>query len=247
MIDLFQLWEEFCGEYNTHQNGHVRPNRTFVNWVNVISGEIFEDKFKNGWQKSQKVTDDIGLPFLKSMPIQVIPGASNYDIIPYPPDYGHYSSCRYFHHGDAKAVAIDCTNCQDKDSENFYYENNDETLQEVSFQLVRNNQWDSVIKHFRKKPTLSNPKLTQFNGGFKIAPKGIGTVVLDYLVKPKPATFAYTLGPEDQIIYDENNSKPLEWSSLMKPEFLVRLGMKYGKFTKQADIYQASDKEKSTM
>jgi hypothetical protein len=71
--------------------------------------------------------------------------------------------------------------------------------------------------------------------------------VLDYLRLPKEATFSYTVGPDDQIIYNQAGSQPLEWSELLIPEFLARLSTKYGKRIRNEFVYQAGSKEKADL
>jgi hypothetical protein len=249
MIDLFVLWEKFTSGVNTHQGGHARPHREFTSWVNDISKEIFEEKFKNGWQKSQKITDDIGQPFLKSEPLPLTAGSVTYDLLAYPSDYGHFSSCRIFHkEGSNAGEKVECSKRDSPDvAEEHYYENQDENLCEKTIDLIDNRRWGALCEHKTKKPSFEKPYMTQTNGGFKISPKGVGYVVLDYLRLPKEATFSYTVGPDDQIIYNQAGSQPLEWSELLIPEFLARLSTKYGKRIRNEFVYQAGSKEKADL
>lgn len=237
MITLFEIWEKFIGEYNTHQGGHVRPHRNFVNWVNDISLEIFGEKYLE-WQKSQASSDHLAKPFLRSTPTILKKGTKTYDILEFPSDYGHFSSCRYIHKGDFKPL-----NAEDLDLQKtgYYYTNTN--YHEVTIELVDNDRWGAIGEHRFKSPKITRPFMTQYQGGFKIAPIGIGTVIIDYLKEPDKGTFLYTLGVGDQIIYD-TASKPLEWSPLVMKEFMSRLGMKYGKFIREPLIYQTSEKEK---
>lgn len=242
MIDTYDLLQDFYAEYNTHQLGHVRPSN-FIRWVNAISKELFEEKFANGWQVDQKNTDDIGKPFLKSAPLR-ISSAGGFDVLPYPADYGHISSARFYHKGDYVCVEPPGFEAQDPDADqNYYYQCPDSSLIEVEITIIQNNRWGATLSDKVLCPKKNKPAITQFNGGFRIEPKGIDKIVLDYLRKPKPAIFDYdtVLG---SIVYNKAASKPLEWSELLKGEFLSRLGMKYGKFIQQPLLYQMSDKEK---
>lgn len=232
MITLFELWEKFAGEYNTHQGGHIRPHRNFTNWVNDISLEIFGEKYEE-WQKSQSNSDHLA-PFLRSKPIQLKKATKTYDLLEFPLDYGHFSSCRYIHKGDNVPVPV-------KQNGDYYYPKSEDV--EVTIELIDNDRWGAIGKHKFKSPQLKKPYITQFQDGFKVAPVGIGTVIVDYFKEPEKATFLYTIGPGDQIIFD-TTSKNLEWSPLVLKDFMTRLGMKYGKFIREPLIYQTSEKEK---
>lgn len=248
-ITLFDLWEKFCGEYNTHQGGHVRPHRNFTNWVNAISISLFEEKFTGAWEKNQKIIDDLGRPFLKVAALSPV-ASGQHDVIPFPSDYAHFSAARYYYTDGKQQGCIACKPDpkSPQGSEDFTYETFKpaEGLIEQEITMVKSDKWGPMMKHIVKRPTINSPKMTQFDGGFRLAPKGIGTIYMDYLRKPKPATFMYTLGPGDQIVYDANNSQPLEWTELVINEFLAALGVKYGKFIREGFIYQTSDKEKAT-
>lgn len=241
MIDLFELYEDFCGEYNTHQRSHIGPS-TFVKWVNMISRDLFEQKFSE-WPRSQKISDDVARPFLKSRILAVSELSATADIILYPADYGHYSSCRFF---KRDGNVIDPEPYLNKDKDYFEIADNvKESISEEPVALIDNNRWSSLMKHRIKKPTKDSPAIVQYANGFKIAPKDIGYVVLDYLKIPSLATMVYTLGPNDKLLYDKSKSKPLEWSPLVKGEFMAELGKKFGKFTGQPFIYQTSQAEKN--
>lgn len=102
------------------------------------------------------------------------------------------------------------------------------------------------MKHKTKKPRFDNPYATQFDGGFKIAPKGITFVIVDFFKVPAEATFDFTLGTDDQIIYNAATSKPLEWPELVINEFISRAEKRYGKFTRDPAMYNWADKDVAT-
>jgi len=244
MIDVYDLWLDFCSEYNTHQRGHVRPQSTFLRWVNTISKELFEEKFSN-WPKNQTLSDNLARPFLRSRVIRVENGKGFNDIIPYPGDYAHFSSARFFL---SKNVIVEPPSLADTVDGFYTLEDVEETVYTESVvTLVDNNRWSSLLEHKFKKPTVNNPAISQYDSGFKIAPKRIPYIIFDYLKIPVDATFAYTLGPGDQIIYDRDKSKKLEWNSLTKVEFLSRLGLKYGKFIGGQMVYEMSNAEKKSI
>lgn len=245
MIDVFELYNKVCGTVNTHQAGMIKPQRQFVEWVNDESAQLFEEKFAGAWQKNQKITDDLSAPFLRSLPVKVIDGGIANDIIRFPPEYGHISAIRFYHRGFTEFPEIK-PECEDPVGKDDYRYQLPEEVTEQEVDIVDNARWGAIFKHKTRKPKFDRPYATQFEGGFKIAPKGISYVVVDFLRRPKLATFKYTVGTDDYIVYDKANSQPLEWSSLVINEFINRAEMKYGKFTRDAFIYQAGEKEKAT-
>lgn len=241
-IDTFDLWEELCQTVNTHQNGMIKPNRQFIKWVNAISIQLFEEKFAGAWQRNQKITDDLANPFLKSFPVKVKDiNNPTFDLIEYPADYGHISSVRFYHKGDFKPVEVQCEKIADNDYK--YTLPNEVTEQPIPY--VDNNRWGAIARHKNKKPAFSRPYATQYEGGFKLMPKGVPYVIIDYFRRPVSATFLYTLGAEDQIIYNPASVK-LEWSDLVRNEFITRLKEKFGLFTQQPLIMQSAAQEKIT-
>lgn len=286
MITSFELYQKICGNANTQQGGHIKPNTNFIDWVNDTSFALFEEKFASSWEKSQKIDDDLAQPFLKSINIEVkaVPGAG-YGIIKYPEDYGHFSTARFFlskesdkdgsegflcgcdfHTADGKVVkdqkckpafisqeVWDIMETQ-KDAEDKKDGNEiiQEKFEEIEIDKVVNSRWGALCKHRFNKPTKKKPKITQFDGGFKIAPAGIKVIVLDYLRKPNKATFEYTViagdpttGKGDTIVYNANSSKPLEWSDLAINEFTNRIEKKYGKFIRNDFLWQTSEADRS--
>lgn len=281
MIDCFELWEKFIGSVNTQQGGAVKPHRNFIHWVNDISASLYEEKFE-AWGKSRKIVDDLARPFLKSVSIQVkdIRG-SNYGIMEYPNDYGHFSSARFFYNKKIKKgmplpglPIYSCNGQEQKEGQKpqFLDEETWEIVQsqreaeqrnkdeeeadiftEYPIDEVDNSRWGAMLQHRTKTASLDSPKITQYEGGFKVAPAKLGIVVFDYLKKPADATFAYTVSPGnpqtgegDEIVYDRKNAKPLEWSSLVINEFIVRLEKKYGKFVREPFVYQTAEADRQT-
>jgi hypothetical protein len=276
MIDLFQLWEKFIGSVNMPQGGAVKPHRNFEHWVYDISISMYEEKFTD-WERSQKNTDDLSRPFLKSVSLQVqdVPG-SNYGLVKFPPDYGHYSSTRYFTKKDSdKGVPLpglefcdcngkkidvsgDCPNFLDEEifdilkqeqiqKQNEQDTENAELFQEYPVDKITNSRWGAALEHRFMGPKKTRPLVTDTNGGLKVAPAGVGIIILDYLKKPSPVKFAYKVTPGneqtgegDVFVYDQQNSVQLEWSELVVNEFVYRLEEKYGKFVRDQFTYQTA-------
>lgn len=262
-IDSFKLWEKLCGKVNTHQGGHVRPNRNFMDWVNDIRLEIFEEEYK-AWEKSQIITDRLS-PFLKSINI-VVTGVSNqmWDLVKLPADYEHFSSARIWRRDGEPCGCNTCdtidgatgekTKCNfllDADEMELAKIEADSRLCEISIDKVDNARWGAICKHKTLSPQKTGiPKLTQYDGGLKIAPKGTGIIILDYFRLPKPATFEYTiLNPnteQEYIQYNAVTSIPLEFSELLIPEFLDRLQKRYGTFVREPGLYEQGEMDRRT-
>lgn len=257
MIDLFELYEKVCGTFNTQQGGHIRPHRNFVDWVNDVSIELFEEYVAVA-EKNQQISDYL-TPFLKSVNVVVNPIAGTmYDVIKFPTDYEHYGSARVFYNSNETGCPCQGLPIIDgkdgKECENPYQDEDDkikaqlkseEGLCESSIIKVDNQRWGSICGHKTMSPTKKNPKITQFDGGFKIAPKQLGVIVLDYYRKPVKATFDYTItnpGNIDEYLqYNSGTSTKLEWSSVLVNEFVNRIGKKYGKFIREQFIFETSE------
>lgn len=258
MIDLFDLYNRFCSDVNTFQGGFVRPQRDFERNVNSISQEIWEE-WTNQAEKTQEINDNLSV-YLKSVNVIVGPGAGNYGIAKYPKDsagniiYGRYSAARVLVHGEQ------CVCDEDSD----IYENGackveteiekqeriekyKDGITERRIDKIESSKWASYLEHKYKCPTFENPGLTQYDQGFKIAPRQVSVVVLDYFIQPKYAKFVYTTAPPnlqtgagDYIIYDEAQSGKLEWPSTMIPFFLDKLRTMYARFTRDTGLFQMS-------
>ncbi len=255
-IDLYELYQDVVSKVNTPQGGHFRPQTDFENAVNAINTELFEEKY-NEWERSQDISDDLA-PFLKSVNVIITSKTSeSYDVVPYPPEYEHFSSARIFLgkvDGGAKGCMCEgleifkggdkCQTWDDPDVAALKEQHKGDSINEIKIKKVDNGRWNAALRHVRKRPTYDNPIITQYEGGFKIAPKNLGIIRMDYLKTPKKIKFAYTTGTNDQILYDINNSIQLEWSATLKSEFLARLGKRYFMRTREDDWYAASEQER---
>lgn len=261
MIDLFDLYQKLVGKVNTHQGGHVKPNGNFVNWVNTIQLEIFEDAYKD-WEKDQSVSDRLS-PFLvsKNVVVKKVPGQM-WDVITLPEDYEHFASARVRQQGGkfygcSTCETIDgttgkkasCEFLMDEDELQAYLEKEDSRMLEQPVDKVNNGRWASLIKHRTMSPNVTGiPKCTQFDGGLKVAPKGTGVLILDYFRLPRPGSFNFTIiNPNTENEYIEYNSvgsNPLEFSQSVIPEFLTRLQKIYGTFTREPLLWEQGERDK---
>lgn len=253
---MFSLWQDFQSLVNTFQGGWYRPESDFERAVNDISIQLWNDYTLEA-EKSQQIKDDL-IPFLISKNIIVKPANSYYSTISYPTNYGRFADAGIIVAGDqcCPSKEVDegkCENGEFKTQEEInveYYSN----IKQRQIKLIDLQRWEACLTHLTKMPTFENPKMVQINNGFKIAPKNVSVVVLSFYTRPKYATFKYTVtaadpasGLGDQIVYNESASEKLEWSEITKNEFLIRLGEKYGLFTRDQFMTSFSTQQKQMM
>lgn len=256
MIDLFDLYNRFCSDNNTFQGGFVRPERDFERIVNSTSQDTWNE-FTAQAEKTQEI-DDMLAPFLKSGNIMVQPSSGNFGMADYPKYYGRYSVARVLWH---KGVCFcdtskdtyedgECTKHGEKETElekKKRIEAYKKGITETLITKVESSRWASMLEHKTKCPTTADPGITQIDKGFKVAPRDVSVIVLDYYIKPKYAKFAFTkaagdpqTGAGDYLIYDEKNSGKLEWPETMIPYFLGKLQQVYAKYTRDGQLFQMS-------
>lgn len=271
-IDPFALYQSFQSYVNTFQGGWFRPQTDFQTATNDISNELWE-KWTRLSEKSQEIRDNLG-PFLRSKNRIVEKQSTYYGTFLPPDDYGRFASARIIRK-DNECIPCrgiggiegkeqgDCSETDIQDQEQVsdtYYEG----ICEQQIDMIDNMRWGSVCQHLTKAPTLYNPKMTQYSVevtgpkstitgkiAFKVAPRTVSVVVLDYYIRPTPCVFGYTKAPGDvqtgagdQIIYDVNKSTPLQWPTTVITEFLIRLGERYGFFTRDQFMAQAATQQK---
>jgi hypothetical protein len=251
-INMFSLWQSFRTACNTYQGGFYRPQIDFEQKVNDISMELFVEK-TNMSDKSFEIKDDLQY-LLKSINKIVKAAKGNYGTFDFPDSYGRFASARILVAGsktvpsmDENVAIGDCQSLKDQEeiTEEYYA-----SIVEHPVQLIDNQRWAGCLEHPTKGPTLSKPKMTQSNGQYKVAPRGVSVIVMDYYVEPERAVFGYTLAPGDrqtgggaQIIYDQGKSKDLPWPNTMRNEFIARLGEAFGIFTRDQFLTAANAKK----
>jgi len=250
-LDMFDLWRTLIGNVNTQQGGHIKPQGNFQNWVNEISQQLFRDLIKK-WENNQVLSDDLA-PYLTTVNVTLSDGTNQgYDLLPFPDNYGYFSSCRVLVDEstgcgcmmsgqpifDTKSGV--CKGWEDPDYKEIRDKYQGQDLCEVSVTKIPNQQFGSACTSVFKKPTIKAPIITQFEGGFKVAPRKLGVLVLDYFKQPVTCVFGYTLGPNDEIIYNPATSVQPEWSAALKPYFLAELQKRYGMFVREDFVYSAS-------
>lgn len=260
MIDLYlDLWPAFNSMVNNYQGGWFRPQSDFEKQVNKISLEIWKDYTEQA-DKTQNIIDELSV-FLKSINMMVEQTKNSFGIVKLPKDYGRYSSARIIVYNeetlpDSSLETCDCNGKIEKCGANETEEERKEreekyknNISEKGLYKIANSRWGSILEHRTKKPTLDNPAITQYDGGFKVAPRNLSVVILDYYIEPKYAKFVYTVslgntitGQGDTIVYNQQLSGKLEWNKTMIPEFVDRLCKVYGIYTREPLIIQATQK-----
>jgi hypothetical protein len=254
MIDLFDLYESFQSYSNTFIGGWFRPQTDFTKRCNDISKKLWV-KWTREAEKSQEAKDNL-FPFLKSKNL-IVSAVGPYGKFKPPDGYGRFASARLIIAGDKTYPDknVDqgkCANGEFKTEQELTEEYYD-SIEQSDVELIDDQKWGAVNTHLTKKPTLLKPKIRQIDNGFEVAPRQVSVIVLDYYVEPKEATFIYSIslgnvetGAGDQIIYDKNNSQPLEWPATVRNEFLIELGQAYGIFTRDQFMAQVTQQQKMT-
>ncbi len=237
------------------------PQSIFIRAANVASIELWK-KMTREAEKSQEVRDNL-FPFLVSKNITTTRSNSYYSIATPPPDYGRFASAKILLVNEKTTVpdkdVDDGKICNkkgrltvfktDEELAKDYYENVTESLVE----LVDNQRWVAALKHLKRKPSFERPKITQINKGFKVAPRDVGVIVLNYYVQPVDAIFGYTnvpgnleTGSGGAIVYDPNKSRNFQWNITVKDDFLEMLKKVYIGFTRDGLYQQINASQKTT-
>lgn len=261
-LDIGDVYNKVLDVVNAFQGGSMTPGR-FNNWAQLCNQEMYDDKFGEKWELTQAVTDALALPFLITLNCVIIqnPG-SVYDIIRYPANYGHFSSARVFRRNGAigqngmrgiigapcagKDVQLPdgtCKKYEDPEIAKLLAQWKNSEYTEVPVYKWDNQRFGAALDHATKYPTFDSPILTQFNGGFKIAPRGCGILVMDYLKTPTPPVFAYTIGTDDSIVYNQGGSTQPDWNSDVLDEFVNRIAKRYAIYTREDTLYAEFNKE----
>lgn len=250
MISVCQIYTDFKGANNTWSKGHFRP-QSFIYGVHEASLEIFNEKRKE-WQKSNIISDDLR-PFIKSVqvPIKNLPRGG---LISYPADYSLFASARFYSKskkgGGVMCKDLDvldittkkCTKVREEDLAEIEADDSDNLI-EHDIDKIDNSRWGAFCDHEFLGPSIDNPGCTQYDEGFKVLPKNLGVIVLDYLAVPERPTFIYTTDTKHNIICDLDKCVNLLWGQEMLPELMSRIKTKYASFIGDTQKYAEGAKE----
>lgn len=258
MINVNTFRNDLLNNLNKWRSGNVPPSRT-DNWLNQASTELFNEKRLAAFQ-NQKINDDLA-PFLKSQNLPVeVPEGQNYGLVLYPStEYNYFWSMRCFFTGtEENLTSCGCTTSDNSACDAKLNLIQDQIplalipiVKESRVTLVDASEWDSVLKHRTKFPTLDRPYATQFSGGFKIAPRNLSIVTLDNYRLPKRAKFGYTVQTNPQTgiqyyQYDESTSTQIEWNEQVKNELLDRVTKLASIYLKDNTLFQMAENLKNT-
>jgi len=254
-IDANDLYNNFISTVNTFQGGWYPPASVFINSANDVSFEMWDAKTEEA-ENNEKNQDDL-YPFLRTKNCIVSNSNQHYGLFDDPADYGQYSSASIvvYQNKTVGYEGIECVPCNNKKiDEQEHYELVERYLNgivEHDVKKISNSKWSNCLSSLTKAPTLSEPKITKTSKGFKVAPRNVSVILLNYYKEPTKATYVYRsvsgnpqTGSGDQIVYDANASIPFEWNTNLINEFLWRLGERFGVFTKDQFIAQFSNQMK---
>lgn len=254
VIDIYDIWQKLMSRVNVQQGGQIRPVSDFEKWYNIVSDLLFRRKVASA--ELNQMTDDDLAPFLKTVNILCVNQAGKpYSIAAYPADYSGYASMRISRQketdGEGNGIPIidgtgKCFMYNDPDYAQMTQSFAGANLIEAAVNKIDNQRWAGCRSHDKKNPTYESPKCTQFVSGFKVAPKGLQSVVLDYYKTPRRAVFGYTI-VNDVVIYDSTASTQLEWPNTMENEFLVELEKAYGMAVRENEVYQMAENDKKSI
>ena len=241
---------------NVQQNGQIPPT-VFNTWYNEVNKLVFKDLAEQ-FQLNQ-VMSDLLMPFRKVKLIQLVaqPG-QNWSLLIVPADYQYFVGASVLTQKQEDECFSDSNlPLIDNDGKSRKYVDPDfaqmvinyagANIEEGSCQLIDAQRWQSCTTHKTKGPTLKSPKMTQFDKGFKVAPKGGVSVLLYYLSTPMESIFNYTISNQDIPIYVPGTSQQLEWSDQVLPRFLAELQKKYAVYIGDSSMYQTGENDKKTM
>lgn len=245
VINNYSTWINLCQLVNVQQNGQIPPS-VFNGWYNEVNKQVFKD-LAELFQTNQ-VMSDLLMPFRKVKLIQLVPQrGQNWTLLSVPADYEYFVGASTLTQEQEDECFKDSNLPKiDGDGQAQRYVDPDYAQMVVNFaganinegqlQLIDANRWQSCYNHKTKGPTLKDPKMTQFDQGFKVAPKGAVSCLLYYLSTPTDSVLTYTISDQDIAIYTPGTSIQLQWSDQVLPWFLALLVIKYGGYINDAGI-----------
>lgn len=247
VINNYQTWLALQQLVNVQQNGQIPPS-VFNTWYNEVSLGLFK-KFAEDFSTNQ-VMNDLLSPFQQRVNIMVanVTG-QNWGLVSYPSNYEYFISASILRQMEEDTCfcnesfpIIDGNGKSKKFTDPDFAEMKinfaGANVEERQLNLIDSQRWASCLTHKTKQPTWKDPKMTQFVGGFRVAPKGITSMVLAYLTTPTESVFNYTISTDDIAIYDPATSVQLQWSEQALPFFLVELQKKYAAYVGSPEIFQ---------
>lgn len=247
VINNYQTWLALQQLVNVQQNGQIPPS-VFNTWYNEVSIGLFK-KYVEEFQLNQTM-DDLLSPFQTFVNQLILPvTGQNWGLAKYPPNYEYFANASLLRQ---KEEDICFCNSDfpiiDGSGQSKKYTDPDFAQMKINFaganveerqiNLIDVSRWPSCLNHHTKGPTWKDPKMTQYAGGFRVAPKGITSIVLSYFTTPIESVFNYTISSDDIAIYNPTTSIQLQWSEQVLPLFLVELQKKYAAYVGSPEMFQ---------
>lgn len=258
MININDFRISLLNLANKWRSGSLPPSRQ-DDFLQQASIELFNEKRLAAVQ-NEKIDDDLA-NFLKSQNLPVTtPEGQNYGLVTRPiSEYNYFWSMRCFFSGTIdKPISCGCPTADNSACDahdNFIKPEVPLELipivKESRVTIVNAGQWDSVLKHRTKAPTLDNPYGTQFSTGWKIAPRNLNIVVFDNYRLPVKAVFGYTVVQNNATgvpyyQYNPATSVDIEWPLQVKDELLDRTLKLFAIYLNSPNLYMMANELKAT-
>lgn len=256
VINNYTTWLALMQRVNVQQNGQIPP-AVFNTWYNEVNKQVFKEMAEE-FQLNQ-VMSDLLAPFIKVALINAIPQAGqNWSLLTKPADYQYFVSGSILtQKQEEECFSTSNFPIIDGDGKSRKYVDPEfaqmaaayasANIGEDNLRLIDSQRWASALKHPTKGATFKEPKMNLISDGFRVAPKGVVSVILTYLSTPIESVFAYTISNQDIAIYGPNASQQLQWSDQVLPRFLVELEKKYAMYVGEDKIYQMSSNDKKEL
>jgi hypothetical protein len=222
-VNISECFQWVKQNLNKEQSGSFSPEE-FNLACNVVSRELFNVKVglpetyapgapypPQAYQITQKITDDLR-NFIKDVSITKSNG-----FFPLPADYAAFSSLSYDYTLNQKGG-------QPISEKRFF-----DVVSDATFRM---RQDDNVIM-----PTLKYPIATYRESGILVAPREITRLTLTYLRFPAIPVFGYTVGSNDEYVYDPTTSTQIDFPATLHPEFGMRVGRYFGITLREETFY----------
>lgn len=110
----------------------------------------------------------------------------------------------------------------------------------TNVEVLTDDQWADRIRHSITGPSLDSPFCMFQSGEIWFRPKDLNWVQFTYLRLPNTPVYAYTIGSNDEIIYDATSSTQLEWDYLDRIDIALMMLADIGINLKEENVTQYS-------
>lgn len=258
MIDVFELYNRVLAAVNSWQAGFLKIE-DFKKWVDEESVSLF-NIYCAEWEKSRVIDNKLAMPFLREINIILAPNFGKpFDFAPFPANFGYldnlyllmkpenekFCGCSgkdIVNGKDMSPLSVEqaCELLDEDDMERLKYEQGIE-LVEYFFNKIASDRWGDRLKDPNRIPSFEEPIMTIDEGGFKIAPKNTGVVILRYLEKPAPCVINYTQVNDGPIVYGAPTT--IQWNHSVVDILVRMIAKRFATATGNVELYQMMDKE----